>query len=198
MKVEAFGKVNLNDRSVKFNQEPLTIWMTGLSAAGKTTLAFALESELFRLGFKSYVLDGDSIRNGINKDLDFSCQSRSENIRRVAEIAHMMNDSGLLVICSLISPCSADRLIAKEIIGKNRFFEVYISTPLKTCEARDPKLLYTKARLGELPDFTGVSSSYEPPRSPNLSIDTSICSIDGSIKKLVATLLPLITLKNKK
>ena len=189
------GLISSNDRAVYFKQKPLTIWMTGLSAAGKSTLAFALEFEFHQRGFKSYVLDGDIVRHGINKDLGFSYDDRSENIRRIAEIAHLMNDAGLLVICALISPFAEDRLIAKEIIGKDRFIEVYVSTPMTTCEARDPKSLYRKAREGGLFDFTGIDSRYDCPQNPDCIIDTSNLSLDINLKKLLAALLPKITLK---
>ena len=187
--------ITSNDRAVYFNQQPLTIWMTGLSAAGKSTLAFALEFELHQRGFKSYVLDGDNVRHGINKDLGFSHHDRSENVRRIAEIAHLMNDAGLVVICALISPFVADRLIAKEIIGKERFIEVYVNTPMSTCEVRDPKSLYRKARAGGLLDFTGVDSHYEHPQNPDCSIDTSNLSLDINIKILLEAILPKISLK---
>jgi len=188
------GSVSALNRSAHFNQQPMTIWMTGLSAAGKSSLAYALEFEFSRLGFASYVLDGDNVRHGLNKDLSFSRQDRSENIRRVAEMAHLMNDAGLVVISAFISPFAKDRLIAKDIIGKDRFIEVYVSTPIATCELRDPKALYSNARAGGLKDFTGVSSPYEPPQNADFIIDTSIFSLDICIKKLLVALLPKITL----
>ena len=192
------GSVSARNRAEHFNQQPMTIWMTGLSAAGKSTLAYALELEFSRLGFASYVLDGDNVRHGINQDLGFSHQDRSENIRRVAEMAHLMNDAGLVVISAFISPFAVDRLIAKEIIGEDHFIEVYVSTPIATCEARDPKTLYSKARAGALKDFTGVGSPYEPPQNSDFTVDTSIFSLDICIKNLLVALLPRITLNRIK
>ncbi len=186
------GSLSTADRALKFKHKAITVWMTGLSAAGKSTLAFALESELYRLDVMSYVLDGDNVRHGINKDLGFTSSDRSENIRRVAEVAHLMNDAGLVVISALISPAADDRSLAKAIIGKDCFVEVYVNTPIETCETRDPKSLYKKARAGELNNFTGVSSLYEIPENPDLFIDTSALSLEEAVKMLTAIILPKI------
>jgi adenylyl-sulfate kinase len=187
------GLISLHDRANKFHQKPLTIWMTGLSASGKSTLAYALESKLYEHDIKSFVLDGDNIRHGINKDLGFSEIDRSENIRRVAEVAHLMNEAGLVVICAFICPSVNDRLMAKEIVGSDRFFEVYLNTPIETCEARDPKMLYKKARSGELKNFTGVSAPYYPPETPDVSIDTSLISLEISTNDLFDKVLHKIS-----
>jgi len=167
------GGVTPGMRRDLMGQEPVTLWMTGLSGAGKSTLAFALERRLIQQGHPCFVLDGDNVRHGLNRDLGFSPKDRTENIRRVAEVARLMNDAGLIVIASFISPFRADREMAREIIGEERFVEVYISTPLEVCESRDPKGLYRKARQGDLPGFTGVSAPYEPPDAPDLVIDTA-------------------------
>jgi adenylyl-sulfate kinase len=167
------GKVGIEDRCSLLRQQPRTIWFTGLSASGKSTLAFALERRLIDMGHPCYVLDGDNIRHGLNKDLLFSDKDRSENIRRVAEVAKLLNEAGLIVITSFISPYRIDREFAKEIIGEDRFVEIYVSTPIETCETRDPKGMYKKARGGKIKDFTGVTSVYEHPIHPFMVIDTS-------------------------
>jgi adenylylsulfate kinase len=167
-------------------QRGRTIWLTGLSASGKSTLAYALEDRLRSQGQACCVLDGDVLRTGLNRDLGYSAADRQENIRRVAEMARVMNDTGLIVICALISPVIADRAMAKEIVGQARFTEVYVSTPLTICEARDPKGLYLRARAGKIPDFTGVSSTYEAPLTPDLSIDTSSNTLQDDLVKLLA------------
>lgn len=175
------GQVSKKERQVLLGQQPLTIWLTGLSAAGKSTLAFALERELMNVGRACFVLDGDNVRYGINSDLGFSPQNRSENIRRVAEVARLMNEAGLIVITAFISPFLSDRAMAREIVGHGCFREIYVSTPLAECELRDPKGLYLKARSGRLPDYTGISSPYEPPASADIEIDTSQITIDDAI-----------------
>jgi adenylylsulfate kinase len=167
------GKVSVEDRCRLVKQSPKTVWFTGLSASGKSTLAYALERDLIDMGHLSIVLDGDNVRHGLNKDLLFSNNDRTENIRRVAEVAKLLNEAGLIVITSLISPSLKDRALAKHIIGEDRFVEIYVSTPIETCEARDPKGMYKKARGGKINDFTGVSSIYEPPTNPFMEIDTS-------------------------
>lgn len=170
---------------MKVNQpHGITIWLTGLSASGKSTLACALEGHLKLTSRACCVLDGDLLRNGLNRDLGFSSADRKENIRRVAEMAKVMNDAGLIVICALISPLVADRAMAKEIIGDTSFVEVYVSTPLAVCEARDPKGLYLRARSGDLLEFTGVSAVYEAPPYPDLMIDTSVDSLEMSLDKI--------------
>jgi adenylyl-sulfate kinase len=155
------ASVTSDERFALLRQKPLTIWLTGLSAAGKSTLAFALERALIQMGHPCYVLDGDNIRHGLNSNLGFEDADRSENIRRVAEVAKLMNDAGLIVITAFISPFREDRSNAKKIIGEDLFQEVFIDTDLATCEQRDPKGLYAKARKGELKNFTGISSPYD-------------------------------------
>lgn len=180
------GHVTSAERQSLLGQRPLTIWLTGLSAAGKSTLAFALERELMADGHACYVLDGDNVRHGLNRNLGFSHEDRTENVRRVAEVARLMNEAGLIVITSFISPFRADRLMAREIIGPDYFGEVYVSTTLAVCESRDPKGLYSKARTGKVAEFTGISSPYEPPSLPDLIIDTAQLSLDESVSQLVA------------
>jgi adenylyl-sulfate kinase len=182
------SQVSRDDRLSLFKNKPLTIWLTGLSASGKSTLAFALEQRMVELGHACYVLDGDNIRHGLNRDLDFTKEGRAENIRRVAEVARLMNDAGLIVIAAFISPLISDRNIARSIIGEDSFLEVYLSTSLSVCESRDPKGLYLKARSGDVKEFTGISAKYEPPVSPTITLDTQNISIEQSI----ISLLPLI------
>lgn len=178
------GAVCRKDRETLFGQSARTIWLTGLSAAGKSTLAFALEKSLVARGCGCFVLDGDNVRQGLNKNLGFSIDDRSENIRRVAEVARLMNEAGLIVITAFISPFMADRAMARQIVGGDCFREVYVSTPLAICESRDPKGLYGKARSGTLSEFTGVSSPYEPPESPDMVIDTGVVSVDMAVAQL--------------
>ena len=160
------------------------VWFTGLSGAGKSTLANALEAELFARGKRTYVLDGDNLRQGLNKDLAFTHEGRVENIRRVAEVAKLMMDAGLIVMTAFISPFKADRDLARDLIGPAKFLEVFVDTPLAACESRDPKGLYKKARSGGLRHMTGIDSPYEAPSKPDLVIDASASSIDQSVRAL--------------
>ena len=179
------GQISLQDRIAILKQSPKTIWFTGLSASGKSTLAFALEAELIRQGHLCYVLDGDNIRHGLSNNLSFTHEDRTENIRRIAEVAKLLNDAGLIVISAFISPFLQDRKMAQDIIGKDLFREVYVSTSINVCETRDPKGLYKKARTGAIVNFTGVGSPYEPPLNPSLSIDTSKIDLSAATKFLV-------------
>lgn len=177
--------VSSQKRQALLGQFPLTLWLTGLSASGKSTLAYALEDALISQGRACYVLDGDNIRLGLNRDLGFSPTDRAENIRRIAEVARLMNEAGLIVISAFISPYRADRAIARAIIGSQCFREVHVSTSLAVCESRDPKGLYVKARAGAVREFTGVSSPYEKPENPALEIDTSVCSVESAVAQLL-------------
>jgi adenylylsulfate kinase len=167
------GQVTPDSRQDMFGHRPATVWLTGLSGAGKSTLAYELEKTLLAKGHACFVLDGDNLRHHLNSDLDFSAGSRRENIRRAAEVARLMNDAGLIVITAFISPYIEDRAMARAIIGDGRFVEVHVCTALDTCEARDPKGLYAKARAGKIAGFTGVSAPYEAPLKPDLALDTS-------------------------
>ena len=161
------------------------LWLTGLSGSGKSTIANALEKQLYAVGKKTYVLDGDNIRHGLNKDLGFTDKDRVENIRRVAEVAKLMCDAGLIVITAFISPFRAEREMARSLFQSGEYKEIFISTPLKIAEQRDPKGLYKKARSGEIPNFTGINSPYEKPIKPELTIDTSKTSVAQSVKKIL-------------
>lgn len=188
------GQVQTDERYQLLNQYPITLWLTGLSASGKSTLAFALERHLIDIGHACYVLDGDNVRHGLNKNLGFSPEDRTENIRRIAEVAHLMNDAGLIVITAFISPARDDRKLAQQIIGKEHFVEIYINTPIQVCEARDPKGMYKRARAGELSDFTGIHAPYEPPISPSFIIDTATANLTECVNKLSSELISKITI----
>ena len=179
------GQVSPEDRSRLLGQSPITVWLTGLSASGKSTLAYALERRLVDAGNACYVLDGDNIRHGLNRNLGFSHEDRTENIRRIAEVARLMNDAGLIVVTAFISPYREDRQLAQQIVGHDRFFEIYVSTPLATCEARDPKGMYRRARAGEIEGFTGVGAPYEPPALPDMEIDTSTGTLAACAQRVL-------------
>lgn len=164
------------------------IWLTGLSGSGKTTLATLLEKKLKQDGYTCCLLDGDVIRRGLNKDLGFTDADRKENVRRIAEVAKLMIDSGLVVISAFISPFQSDRNNVRAIVGKNNMVEVFIDCPLDVCESRDVKGLYKKARAGELPNFTGIGSPYERPSNPDITIPTSVLSVDQSLDLLVKSI----------
>jgi len=160
------------------------IWFTGLSGSGKSTIANTLEKELHAQGKRTYILDGDNVRQGLNKDLGFTDADRVENIRRVAEVAKLMMDAGLIVMAAFISPFGAERQMARELIGEDNFIEVFVDTPLAVCEQRDPKGLYKKARSGQLPNMTGISSPYEPPARPDLVINSTIISAEDAVAQI--------------
>ena len=161
-----------------------TVWLTGLSGAGKTSIALALGQALKAQGRAVALLDGDQLRHGLNRDLGFTPQDRHENIRRTAEVARLMNEVGLIVIAAFISPYRADRAMAADIIGAAHFIEVHVSTPLAVCEARDPKGLYARARAGQLAQFTGISAPYEAPLAAALTLDTGTLALDESVERL--------------
>ena len=167
------GRVTGADRQAHFGHRAVTVWLTGLSASGKSTLAFALEAALLERGVAAYVLDGDNMRFGLNRDLGFSPEDRTENIRRIGEVCRLFQDAGMVALAAFISPYVADRDQVRAIHPDGAFVEVYVDTPLEVCEVRDPKGLYVKARAGEIPDFSGISAPYEPPPSPEITIDTS-------------------------
>lgn len=183
------------ERSHRLGQTSKVIWLTGLSGSGKSTIAQYLEKKLFQLGFFAQVLDGDNIRDGINKNLGFSEDEREENIRRIAEIAKLYLHSGIITINSFISPTLKIRQLAKNIIGENDFLEIYINAPMEVCESRDVKGLYEKARKGLIKGFTGIDSPYEPPQNPSLEIRTDQRDIEESIEVITEFLLPIISLK---
>jgi adenylylsulfate kinase len=178
-------KISQKDRETIKSQKALTIWMSGLSGSGKSTIANNLEFTLHSKNYHTYILDGDNTRLGLNKNLGFSEEDRIENIRRVSEVCKLMNDAGIIVICSFISPFKKNRDQAREIIGEDRFIEVFIDTDLSTCEMRDPKGLYKKARLGEIKDFTGISSPFETPTDCIVLTNNNPEDLDKNVKYLL-------------
>lgn len=166
----------------------MTVWLTGLSASGKTTLAIELDKALMEAKRPCFMLDGDNVRTGLCSDLGFGPDARHENIRRVAEVARLMNDAGLIVISAFISPYRSDREMARKVIGDERFIEVYLDAPLEVCEKRDPKGLYRKARRGEIADFTGVSAPYEAPTAPAAVVHTATESVQECVDQLLQIL----------
>ncbi len=184
-----------SEKEKLLRQRAIVIWLTGLPGSGKTTLAFTVAEKLTENGYFCQILDGNILRNGINRDLGFNMNDRAENIRRAAEISKIMIGNGIITLCSFISPTNKIRNIAKEIIGQNDFIEIYISTPVEVCEARDSNGLYKKARKGEIPDFSGVSSVYEKPEHPDMVIDTSNSSNELDSQRIIDFILPLIRFK---
>jgi adenylyl-sulfate kinase len=185
-------KTTRKDRESIKNQKAFTIWMSGLSGSGKSTIANLVEEKLISLGYHTYILDGDNTRMGLNKDLGFSEEARVENIRRVSEVCKLMNDAGLIVICSFISPFEKNREQAKQIIGEG-FMEIFIDADLSTCEERDPKGLYKKARTGEIKEFTGISSPFENPQNATVLKNNT----EEDLEKNVNFLIELIEKNNK-
>ena len=175
-------------RSSQKGQRAGVVWLTGLSGAGKSTIANHAEEKLVARGRHTYLLDGDNVRRGLNRDLGFTEQDRVENIRRVAEVARLMVDAGLIVLVAFISPFRDERSTARELFEPGEFVEVYVDTPIAVAEARDPKGLYKKARRGELKDFTGIDSPYEPPEAPEIHLDTTQLSADAAADKILAYL----------
>ena len=180
------------DKEKLLGQRGLMIWFTGLSGSGKSTIAIALERELHKRGILCRILDGDNIRSGINNNLGFTEADRVENIRRIAEVAKLFVDTGIVKLAAFISPSNDFREMAARIIGKDDFLEVYVSTPLAECERRDVKGLYAKARRGEIKNFTGISAPFEAPAHPALTLDTSVLSVEESVHKLLELVLPKI------
>ena len=183
------------DREKLLEQKAVMLWFSGLSGSGKSTLAIALERELHRRGFLCRILDGDNIRAGINKNLGFSEEDRIENIRRIAEVAKLFVDTGIITLAAFISPTNEIRRMAADIIGEDDFLEIYVSTPIEVCEQRDVKGLYKKARKGEIKNFTGISSVFEEPESPALIIDTSKYTVEESVEKLLGLVLDKVSSK---
>jgi bifunctional enzyme CysN/CysC len=189
-------RVTRDQRSNQKGQKPCVLWFTGLSGSGKSTVANALEQTLFLRGHHSYLLDGDNVRHGLNKDLDFTDAGRVENIRRIGEVSKLFVDAGLIVLTAFISPFRSDRRLVRTLLGDGEFVEIYVSTPLEVCETRDPKGLYSRARTGAIKHFTGVSSPYEAPEQAEITLDTSKLSVQESIEKVVRYLETTGRLRN--
>ena len=177
-------QVSKSQRQKLLNQNSLLLWFTGLSGSGKSTIANALEHKLYQEGVKTYALDGDNIRKGINNDLTFSPEDRKENIRRIAEVANLMVDAGVVVLAAFVSPYKKDRENIARIVGNDNFVEIFVNTSIEECERRDVKGLYKKARAGEIKDFTGVNAPYEAPDTPDVEIITDGLSIEECVEKI--------------
>ena len=182
------GQIVREDRERVLNQRGVTIWLTGLSGSGKSTIAVAAEKALVDRGCLAYVLDGDNVRHGLNKNLGFSPEDRTENIRRIGEVSRLFTDSGVIVFTSFISPYRSDRDAVRELMGTGDFVEAYVAAELQTCEDRDVKGLYAKARKGEIPEFTGISAPYEEPEKPELLVDTNQQTVEQSVEQIVSYL----------
>ena len=189
-------KVSREQREALLNQRGALIWFTGLSGSGKSTLSVQLEAVLHRKGYKTYLLDGDNIRSGLNKDLSFTDEGRVENIRRIGEVSRLFLDAGYVVLSAFISPFEADREQVKNIVGRENHIEVFVDCPLEVCEQRDTKGLYKKARAGIVKNFTGIDSPYEPPENPDVIIKSDEMNVDDAIELLLQKLLPRIKSTN--
>ncbi len=182
------GEVSAADREHLLGHGAACVWLTGLSGSGKSTLARRVERRLVEQGVLAYVLDGDNVRHGLNRDLGFGPEQRAENIRRIAEVARLFVDAGAIVLTAFISPYREDRAAARALLPEGRFLEVHVATPLAVCEARDPKGLYRRARAGEIRDFTGRDAPYEAPLEPELVVDTSESDLDACAERVIADL----------
>lgn len=180
--------VNQSMRNELNGHKSFTVWFCGLSGSGKSTIANEVEKYLYAQNCRTYILDGDNVRKGLNSNLDFSEESRKENLRRVSEVSKLMVDAGLIVLTAFISPFKDERAFAKEIIGEENFVEVFVDTPLEVCEQRDVKGLYKKARAGEISNFTGISSPFEPPTNPDLIVKTANRSLEDCVEQVVSFL----------
>jgi len=181
--------ITKNDRSELKSQKPCVLWFTGLSGAGKSTIANALDKKLHEMGKHTYLLDGDNVRHGLSRDLGFTDEDRVENLRRIAEVSKLMVDAGLMVICAFISPFRSERQMARELFYEDEFLEVFVDAPLEIAEERDLKGLYKKARAGELKNFTGIDSPYETPESPDIHLDSSSNDVDLLVNKIIKKLI---------
>ena len=187
--------ISKSDRLKNNGHQAKVIWLVGLSGSGKSTLAGNIETVLHQKGYKTYLLDGDNVRLGLNNDLGFSSKDRTENIRRIAEVARLFNEAGIIVLSAFISPLAADRAQAQRLIGSENFIEIFIDCPLHVCEKRDVKGLYAKARKGLIPNFTGIDAPFENPKQPNLTISTEAEAPAASLKKLLDFIEPKLKLE---
>jgi adenylylsulfate kinase len=187
-------KVSTFDREQLLNQRSILLWFTGLSGSGKSTLATQVEYQLFQSKFKTYLLDGDNVRFGLNKNLGFSEEDRQENIRRIGEVSKLMVDAGLIVLSSFISPFRSDRDQIRQILGDEKFVEIFVDCPLEVCEQRDVKGLYQKARNGEIKNFTGIDSPYEKPENPHITVHTDKEDLTESVDKVIKYIISKINL----
>lgn len=181
--------LNQRDRNKLLNQKPFVLWFTGLSASGKSTLANLVEHKLFEANYKTYLLDGDNVRHGLNSDLGFDEMSRIENIRRIGEVSKLFLDSGIIVLTAFISPFISDRELVRSLFEKGKFLEVFVDSSLETCEKRDPKGMYQKARKGEIKNFTGISSPYEAPKNPEIHVDNNDVELNDAANQIIDYLI---------
>ncbi|MEY8744673.1 MULTISPECIES: adenylyl-sulfate kinase [Paenibacillus] len=198
------SSLDRQEREIRNGHRSRTLWFTGLSGAGKSSLAFALEKHLYDAGIRCYVLDGDNVRHGLNRDLGFTATDRQENLRRIGEVSKLMVDAGLIVLSAFISPHAEDREMVKQLFEPGDFIEIYVRCSIEECERRDPKGLYKKARNGDILHFTGISAPYDIPEEPSLIIDTELLSLDEAVAEIVRHLeqtdslqLPLSTTTNR-
>ncbi len=182
-------KITRAERAASKNQKPCLLWFTGLSGSGKSTIANALDVALHQRGYHTFLLDGDNVRHGLCEDLGFSDDDREENIRRIGEVSKLFADAGLIVLSAFISPFTSDRRLVRKLFPAGEFIEVFMDTPLETCEERDPKGLYRKARAGEIKRFTGIDSPYEMPQHPEVRLDTSTMTVDDCVEILIQHLV---------
>ncbi len=190
-------QISRSDRQKNKNHNSFLLWFTGLSGSGKSTIANVVEQELFKQGINTYTLDGDNIRKGINSDLTFSPEDRTENIRRIAEVANLMVDAGIVTLAAFVSPYKKDRENIKSIVKDVNFVEIYINTSVEECERRDVKGLYKKARAGEIKNMTGISAPYEAPENPDIEIKTEEVSVELAVKKILDYIRPKLQLQNE-
>lgn len=190
-------RVSKLDRLEANNHNSFLIWFTGLSGSGKSTIANVVEQELWKKGIKTYTLDGDNVRKGLNKDLSFSPEDRTENIRRIAEVANLMVDAGTVVLAAFVSPYKKDRENIKSIVKDTNFVEVYVNTSVEECERRDVKGLYKKARAGEIKNMTGISAPYEAPEKPDIEIKTEELSIEQAVQLIIKKITPKLSLNHE-
>ena len=183
------ASINSKNRQDILNQKPFLLWFTGLSASGKSTLANLVEQKLFSYKFKTYLLDGDNVRHGLNKDLGFDEESRVENIRRIGEVSKLFLDAGIIVLTAFISPFKSDRILVRKLFDAGQFIEIFVDSSLEVCEARDPKGMYAKARSGEIKNFTGISSPYEIPENPEIHLVNNDISIDDASNQVINYLI---------
>ena len=195
--VKHYYSVNLNSRKKLKQHQPLLLWFTGLSGSGKSTIANCIEQELHKNSVHTYTLDGDNIRKGLNSDLSFSPEDRTENIRRIAETAHLMMDAGLVVLAAFVSPYRKDRDHIRNIVGDDNMVEIYINTSIEECERRDVKGLYKKARKGEIKNMTGISAPYESPLHPDIQINTEEITVVDATKQIINFINPKLILHNE-
>jgi adenylylsulfate kinase len=181
--------INQKNRNKLLNQKPFVLWFTGLSASGKSTLSNIVEQKMYNMNYKTYLLDGDNIRHGLNNDLEFDEASRIENIRRIGEVSKLFLDAGIITITAFISPFKSDRQLVRSLFNEGEFLEVFIDSSLETCEARDPKGMYKKARNGEIENFTGIGSRYESPESPEIHIINNSISVDQASEQIITYLI---------